>query len=307
MLFFASLSCMKGKVTLDAPCKLNLHLDVGERRPDGYHNLQSIFQLISLCDTLAATKIEKNECRVRCSGMALPADNTIARAFGAFRQHTGIKGGAAFELAKRVPSGAGLGGGSSDGAAAIRALDALYGTRLSMEEMEDMALKIGSDCPFFIRGGAALVGGRGEKIFRLEDAPKRYGALIWPDVHSSTREAYSLLDASRADAETAASLSEDVAAMQAEYLKAPSEWRFCNSFAPLLCAKYPSINKALADIREAGAAFCSMTGSGSAVFGIFNNERDAQEAHRRLSRLWASSFLFFFLAFSPDVTYHLTM
>ena len=305
---------MKNTVTTDAPCKLNIHLEVGAKRPDGYHNLTSLFQLISLCDTLKANIIEENECRILCREMALPNDNTIARAFEVFRQATGIKGGAAFELAKRVPSGAGLGGGSSDGAAVLRALDSLYGTNLSIEEMEAMALKIGSDCPFFIRGGAALVGGRGEKIFRLKDGPKRYGVLIWPGVNSSTKEAYSLLDAARASAgdvagcEAEKDLSEEAAAaMQAEYLKPPSEWRFYNSFAPLLRAKYPPIDRALSDIRDAGAAFCSMTGSGSAVFGIFDDERTAKKAHERLLGVRKSCFFFFSIAFSTNLTYNSVM
>ena len=298
---------MKDRATVAAPCKLNIHLEVGKRRADGYHNLQGIFQLISLCDTLAATKIEESECRVHCREMALPCGNTIARAFDAFRQATGIKGGAAFELIKRVPSGAGLGGGSSDGAAALRALNSLYGTNLSIEEMEAMALKVGSDCPFFIRGGAALVGGRGEEIFRLEDAPKRHGVLVWPNVHSSTKEAYAMLDAARESSGGADALKRDAASMQAEYRLPPAQWRFYNSFTPLLCGKFPSIGKALVDIKEAGAAFCSMTGSGSAVFGIFDDEREAKAAHGRLLRKGLSSFLFFFLAFSPNVTYHLTM
>ena len=292
---------MKSTVTIDAPCKLNIHLEAGARRPDGYHNLLSIFQLISLCDTLKATIIEENECRVHCSEMSLPKSNTITRAFEVFREATGIKGGAAFELTKRVPSGAGLGGGSSDGAAALRALNALYGTNLSIEEMEAMALKIGSDCPFFIRGGAALVGGRGEKIFRFDEAPKRYGVLVWPGVNSSTKEAYALLDAARESEGSIASedaaaraLEEAAAAMQAEYRLPPAEWRFYNSFTPLLCEKFPSIKEALTDLKEAGATFCSMTGSGSAVFGIFDDERAAKKAHERLLGVRKSCFFFFF-------------
>lgn len=293
------------KAELDAPCKINIHLDIRERRPDGYHNMQSIFQLVSLCDTLAASKTEDDECRVLCKGARLPADNTVTRAFSIFRLQTGIKGGASFKLEKRVPSPAGLGGGSSDGAAAIRLLDALYGTRLSIEEMEAMALQIGSDCPFFIQGGAALVTGRGEKIFRIDGAKKRFGVLVVPKANSPTKEAFFLLDASRSSesGKGAASRPAELedAAIASEYLRPPSEWRFFNSFTPILSAKFPSINRALIDLKDAGAAFCSMTGSGAAVFGVFEAESDADAALARLAPAWPNSYKFFFLAFSPDV------
>lgn len=293
------------KVSVDAPCKINIHLDVKERRADGYHNIESIFQLISLCDTLIATKIEEDECCVICREMILPADNTIARAFNIFKKQTGIKGGAFFELVKRVPSGAGLGGGSSDGAAALRALDALYGTRLSANEMEKIALKIGSDCPFFIRGGAALVSGRGEKLFRFSKAQRLFGVLIWPSISCPTKEAYALLDLSRASSPVSQasgeSAAEDAEIMLSRYLKAPNEWRFFNSFEDMLSKKYPPIKKALHDIRKTGVDFASITGSGSSVFGIFDNERKADNALAALSCAWQRCYKFFFLDFSPNL------
>ncbi len=300
------------KIIVDAPCKINLHLDVKEKRADGFHNIESIFQLISLCDTLSASRLENDgECRVFCRESSLPPDNTISRAFSVFRRKTGIKGGASFALEKRVPAAAGLGGGSSDGAAALRALDALYGTGLSAEELEAMALEIGSDCPFFIRGGTAFVSGRGEELFRFSRARNLFGVAIWPAVNSSTKEAYSLLDFSRAScsaaaycADTAAgtdTVKDRAADMLGEYLRPPKEWRFFNSFTDVLCAKYPPILKALSDLKSAGAHFCSMSGSGSAVFGIFEAAREAEEAFCMLSRLWQSCHKFFFLDFSPVV------
>ena len=145
-----------------APCKINLHLRVLERRRDGFHDIESVFQLISLADELSVSMAgDDRSCEVVSPLMALPRENTITAAVDAFRKKTGIAKGLRIKVSKRVPSGAGLGGGSSDAASVLMALDRMFGTALPRPELASMAASIGSDVPFFLCGGAAVVEGRG--------------------------------------------------------------------------------------------------------------------------------------------------
>ena len=285
------------RILAEAPCKLNLHLRAGRRRKDGYHEIESVFQLISVYDSLSVEETgAPGSCTVVCPDMPLPPDNTVARAVSAFRKKTGAGAGVEIRLQKRIPAGAGLGGGSSDAAAVLRALDRLFDTRLSARELADLALETGSDCPFFLDGRPALVSGRGEVIRPLASPARHSGILIWPGVFSGTKEAYRLLDASRAAGEP-----EEEAAfpLAEEYLRPPSAWRFFNSFTGPVGRAHPEIPAALEDLRRQGADFCGMTGSGSAVFGIFSAEDAEARAFAVLAAKWKCSFRFFFLAFSP--------
>lgn len=289
------------KIEIDAPCKINLHLNVKGIRSDGYHDIESIFQLISLSDSISvSTTNEAGGLILNCGGMDLPEDNTVSRAVMAFREKTGIKTGLEINLTKRVPSGAGLGGGSSDGAAVLRALDKLFSPGLSSGELEKLALEIGSDAPFFIKGCPSFVSGRGEFIRRL-DKPRLFpGVLIWPGVHSGTGEAYSLLDSSRKGMEHETREAEEVfTLLSREYALSPEKWTFFNSFTPVISEKYPPIKAAMDDIKDMGALFCEMSGSGASVFGIFDNEEKMSKAFRILSEKWENCYSFFLLAFSP--------
>ena len=148
-----------------AYAKVNLTLAVGEKRPDGYHEVVSVMQRVSLCDTLTAEQTREG-ITLTCSDPALPSgeENLAHRAASLFFRETGIAGGAALTLEKRIPSQAGLGGGSSDAASALLALRKLYAPALPDTELETMAAALGSDVPFFIRGGTQLATGRGEVL-----------------------------------------------------------------------------------------------------------------------------------------------
>lgn len=286
-------------IRVDAPCKINLHLRVLRRRADGFHDIESVFQLISVADGLSVSVTGMaGECRVTSPLMELPAVNTVTRAIEAFRAETGITDGIAVGLEKRVPAGAGLGGGSSDAAATLIALDRLFGTRLSLETLGTLAARIGSDVPFFLSGGAAIVEGRGERVTPIAARDDLYGVLLSPSVHSSTAEAYGLVDAWHVAGKDAAGVWPALAELEGMYRGSVDAWRFANSFTAPLEARYPVIREARLALAESGAVFAEMSGSGSSVYGFFADLASADAAYTRLSAHWKHCVKFLLLASS---------
>ena len=178
-----------------AYAKVNLTLAVGEKRPDGYHEVVSVMQRVSLCDTLTAEQTREG-ITLTCSDPALPSgeENLAHRAASLFFRETGIAGGAALTLEKRIPSQAGLGGGSSDAASALLALRKLYASALPDTELETMAAALGSDVPFFIRGGTQLATGRGEVLSPLPPLTDGWFVIVKPTESFSTPAMYRRLD-----------------------------------------------------------------------------------------------------------------
>ncbi len=288
---------MENSVQIFAPCKLNFHLAVTGLRPDGFHSIESLFQAVSLADALTVKEIPRREaCVVTCGAMELPARNTLTRAAELFRAKTGVSAGVSFVLDKRIPSGAGLGGGSSDGAAALRALDGLFRTGLSEGDFLELAAGIGSDVPFFVRGGAALVSGRGERVEPIVPRDDLSGVLVWPGVHSSTPRAYGLVDAWNSAGKGDPALGLRLGDLEAMYRRSPGEWRFANSFTGPVTEALPEVVEALADIRKTGADFAEMSGSGSAVFGIYGDPGKAAFARGILAKKWRICVDFLLLA-----------
>ncbi len=290
---------MTGIARLFAPCKLNLHLRVLGKRPDGFHGIESVFQLISLSDEL---EIElggpDSSCAIECVGMDLPNENTIAAAVERMRSLTGITSGIRVRVVKNVPSGAGLGGGSSDAAATLVALDRLWGANLSKDSLLAAAASIGSDVPFFLFGGAAIVTGRGEKIVPIQARSDLFGVLIWPGVASPTGAAYGLVDKARLrgfEREIDWPCVDDLAEM---YRSPVSEWKFRNSFTAPVETVLPSIREARLALRDSGAVYAEMSGSGSSVFGLFETESAAKIAQKALSSRWERCVQFLLLASS---------
>jgi 4-diphosphocytidyl-2-C-methyl-D-erythritol kinase len=190
----SSLSTSQPAIRLFAPAKINWALTIRGRRADGYHDLDTVFQALDWGDELVCRRSERDDCQIECDAPGVPTgpENLVWRAWRLMREtFPGRVGGLAVRLIKRVPAGAGLGGGSSDAVAALRAVDRLYGLRLGCARLEELAAGLGSDCPFFVRGGTALAGGRGE---RLRPIVNRLGAtwlvVAWPGFPSSTAEAY---------------------------------------------------------------------------------------------------------------------
>lgn len=251
-----------------ANCKINVGLDVLRRRPDGYHDLETaMYPVRGLYDVLEIRPAPDDA--FRATGLALdcsPADNLCMKAVRLMRERYGI-GGVAVMLDKRVPFGAGLGGGSSDATAVILAVDEIYGLHLSEEEWIDCAAALGSDTAFFVRNTPQLCSGRGERMEPLELDFEGLQLAIVPSAEGvSTREAYAGVRPAFPEVPLA------------ERLVRPIEkWQACvkNDFEPTVFAARPAIRQAKERLLSAGALFASMSGSGSAVYGLFDPRRRA--------------------------------
>jgi len=287
-----------------APAKINVHLEVKERRLDGFHDLESLFVCLDFGDELYFELSGKNGfwdlSLDRTSNPDiikedfLGENNLISRAVCIFREKTGFEHGIKCVLNKKVPLGAGLGGGSSNAASTLLALNELASTGLSENELLDMALSLGSDVPFFIKAGmektgksnAAWVKGRGEHIFPLLLSPSYPVLLVKPPFQSNTAEAFALLSKYRRKQATKVSgtivaaktrgLSE-TSDMEKIWACSPDKWPFFNDFLDVLPNKeiYQEI---LLELKNSGALFTGLSGSGSCCFGIFSEEKIAQTA-----------------------------
>ena len=266
-----------------AYAKINIGLDIVERRPDGYHNIDTIMQAVSLGDEIYLEKAPG--ITIKCSDSTIPVNksNTIYIAANAFFNKAGIdyqKNGVSVNLVKHIPSQAGLGGGSSDAAAMLRALNKLYCTNFSTSILRELALEVGSDVPFCIEGGTQRAKGRGEKLTVLSDFNNINIVIVMPDETVETAYAYSLY--TRAESPVHPDMQTIEKTILEKNLK---ELENCmrNTFESLIFTVKPAIEKAKHDILETGALSASLTGSGAAVFGIYNSKDSAQLAYLSLN------------------------
>ncbi|MCR5606309.1 MAG: 4-(cytidine 5'-diphospho)-2-C-methyl-D-erythritol kinase [Treponema sp.] len=283
-------------IHVSAPAKLNIGLSVLPVRGDGFHDIKSIFTEVSLCDELDVSLRDRNDksnilCSVNCSSMSLPEKNTITMTYKAFCELTGFSEKVHVELEKHIPSGGGLGGGSSDAASFLFALEALSGIKLSLKDEESIASKVGSDVFFFLhcgRGhtGCAVVTGRGELVEEFTPRADVYYLLLCPPVQSSTKEAYALVDLWYQQGKYSSWNIPTKEELKAMYNSPFSKWTFRNHFTPALEEKYPVIGQALADLKASGAVYAEMSGSGSSLFGVFSSEKARQQACEKLCHKW---------------------
>lgn len=266
-----------------AYAKVNLTLAVGEKRLDGYHEVVSVMQRVSLCDTLTAEQTREG-ITLTCSDPALPSgkENLTHRAASLFFRETGIAGGAALTLEKRIPSQAGLGGGSSDAASALLALRKLYAPALSDTELETMAAALGSDVPFFIRGGTQLATGRGERLTPLPRLADGWFVIVKPTESFSTPAMYRRLD------ELPPACTPPLPPLQGG-LPALASGLF-NRFEAAIPAG-SAVWDIKAQLAAYGALASLLSGSGSAVFGLFDTETAARAAVEALRPAWPEIFL----------------
>ncbi|MDR0722706.1 MAG: 4-(cytidine 5'-diphospho)-2-C-methyl-D-erythritol kinase [Treponema sp.] len=285
---------------IEAPCKINVHLQVKDRRPDGYHDLESIFVSLAFGDTLWVEGTEEKEgCTILMDWQApqaagrvppesvLPLEkNSIYRAVSLFRVETGFTGGIRVRVEKRIPLGSGLGGGSSDAASMLRALQILAAPNLPRRKLLEMALALGSDVPFFLWGGAAFVSGRGEQVLPLKAVAGLWVVLVYPGFPSNTAEAFCLLDQVRS--ESGVAQKEDMRDLIGALRGSPGSWPYRNDFLQVFldagnqeqAAVYRRI---VQELNGQGADFVGLSGAGSTCFGIFSNEGAAKEAGISLS------------------------
>ena len=268
---------MKNSLRVPAFAKINLCLHVLGRRPDGYHELRTIFQAISLRDTLELSLTRNPEIALEVSGAELSAgpDNLVYRALDALRTEIGYRGGVRTRLEKRIPVARGLGGGSSDAAAALLGLLRLTKKKVPLERLIEIAAGLGADVPFFLFGGRALAVNRGDEIYPLPDGPRRTVLVISPrEIGVSTKDAYQWISTELTN-----------------HSKPPKIWRFCalcwsrtgevsNDFEGPVFARHPRLGEIRDGLLQRGAAEAALAGSGSAVFGIFRNPAQARRAAR---------------------------
>jgi 4-diphosphocytidyl-2-C-methyl-D-erythritol kinase len=274
---------------LAAPAKVNLHLEVLDRRADGFHDLRSLFQAVDLADTLRLERTG-SDGPVTVRGMPeLPRESDlVVRAIELFRRRAGVREGVAAEIDKRIPIGAGFGGGSSDAAAALRCLQALFGSPLDEAALDDCAQALGSDVPFFLHGAAARVEGRGERVHRL--APRTDFTIVaaTPEESVATADAFAWLDADRGAGRATGRVrvrpaAGDARALERAYLSlSPDEWPFGSSFDESVAGRRPAV-AALLDRIEACGAAAHLTGSGSTVIALFSRRERAAACCRSLA------------------------
>lgn len=277
---------------VSCPAKLNFGLKVLPKRLDGYHDIESIFSTISLCDELEVKVTgTKDSCAVTCDSMELPQKNTITSTYAAFKELTGIElPGVSVNIRKHIPAGGGLGGGSSDAAGFLKALDLLCRTNLSTDAMNDIASKVGSDVFFFLRcdsnsRGCAVVTGRGENVRPISRRDDLHFLLIFPGLHSSTKEAYDLVDRHY----EAGGILEypQLDSLEEIYNQKVQNWNFVNTFTDVISSRYSIIKQAVFDLKKAGALFADMSGSGSTVFGVFDSKAALLNAQKKLGSDWS--------------------
>jgi 4-diphosphocytidyl-2-C-methyl-D-erythritol kinase len=262
-----------------ALAKINLDLRVLGLRPDGYHDLRTVFQTISLADTLEMefTPARRTSISVSCN-IEIPGDNLIERAAKLALDAMRVSGRVEMRLTKRIPMGAGLGGGSSDAAAVLLALPVLAGRTLKPRVVAELAGGLGSDVPFFLLGGTAVGLGTGTELYPLPERPPAAGLVIAPGIHVSTAGAYRDLDASRRL--TSEPLQNIISSFQSfvwEQGQASSE-RGVNDFERVVFASHPRLKSLRRQLERLGANPALLTGSGSAVFGVFSDRKDAVRA-----------------------------
>ena len=276
-------------VVARAHAKVNLDLRVLGTRPDGFHELRTVFQTLELHDTLiCAQRRGPFELKCRAPGVPVDATNLVWRAAAALWKALGRDGeprDAVITIKKMIPSESGLAGGSADAAAALVALARLWGGA-PLPLLREVAAAIGADVAFFLWGGTALGLGRGEEIYPLMDLPPHWIVVVRPPFGVSTAEAYSWYDEDRA-----AGLKEP---REIQLLPVPWPTRaaqMINDLEPPVVRRHPEIAALKAGLREGGAVAAAMSGSGSAVFGLFRSRASAAACLKPLTRAGSTALL----------------
>lgn len=305
-------------VTTFALAKINLGLKVKKARSDGFHNIASIFSTVNLRDELTVSLTDENNhqisdecCKVDCKSeiqenFVLPNENTLTKAYKAFCVLTDNKKGVYVKLKKRIPVGSGLGGGSSDASSFIQSLNLLFGTQLDESAQMKIAEKVGSDCFFFTKSlfdskskngfYVAFVEGRGEKVSRIEMRNDYSILLLIPEVSVSTKIAYDLVDKYYSLNKSLISKEKidkknftDKELFENIYKMPIKDWKklgLSNDFTNPIIENYPKIKNALNAMSLVGADFVDMSGSGSTIYGIFENQKKAITAKKMLESNW---------------------
>lgn len=267
------------RIRARALAKINLTLRVLARRDDGYHELRTVFQSLALHDTLTFTEAT-GAFALDCNDPSVPADdsNLVWRAAQSLWRADGRRGavrGVRVTLEKRIPAQAGLGGGSSDAAATLRALSGLWRLALPQVRLHAIARSLGADVPYFLSGGTALGVDRGDVLFPLADRPSQPVIIVRPPFGVSTRDAYAWWDAERENGRRIRPQGTDAHLPASE---------LGNDLEPPVADRHPEISRLTGRLRRLGAHYAAMSGSGSAVFGLFDDGRAAAAAMKAFTK-----------------------
>jgi 4-diphosphocytidyl-2-C-methyl-D-erythritol kinase len=272
-------------VRVNAFAKINLSLRVLGVRPDGYHELRTVFQSLALHDTLTISR-QHGAFRIECDDPTCPADSTnlIWRAASAAWKASGRRGAPrdiVVTLNKRIPMAAGLGGGSSDAAAALRALSKAW--RVDPARLPELAKSLGADVPYFLEGGTVLGLERGDLLFPLVDRPSSWVTVVIPSFGIITKEAFGWFDADRPSHSGAEAPPSTTSRLQgpSRLVQGPKLGPYNESVNDLqapVTRRHPEIGRIVSALRAAGASHAAMSGSGSAVFGLFDRRTGAVRA-----------------------------
>jgi 4-diphosphocytidyl-2-C-methyl-D-erythritol kinase len=265
-------------ITLKAPAKVNFRLDVLRRRPDGYHDLRMLMQRISLYDDIEIKTVATPGITVITNSAAVPdgPENIAWRAAEALLERSGCNTGIQIRISKRIPVAAGLGGGSSDAAATLMGMNELLGLGFTTEELMATGLQLGADVPFFIFGKTAIAEGIGEKLTEVPGLPQLPLVVVNPGIHVSTAWVYQNLQLT----------TEKVAAKIPVLYESAAELCgiLANDLEAVTISRFPVIREIKEELLAAGAVGALMSGSGSSVFAVFDNEKAASVAAGSLAR-----------------------
>jgi len=269
--------------TLPSFAKINLTLRVHGRRDDGYHEINTVFQTVTLHDELTFSALDNKRLELLCEAPDIPSDETnlVHRAAVALREHFGVARGAQVKLKKIIPAGGGLGGGSSNAAVALLGLAHLWELNTDRYTLAEIGAGLGADVPFFLTGGTALGTGRGTDIHPLTDLPPQHFLLVTPQVKVSTVEAYKSLNApALTKAVSPANLA--VSRVQAEISSSLYD-ALINDFERVVFHLYPEIERARDALVAVGASGALLSGSGSSVYGLFDSSERCSRARAALT------------------------
>jgi 4-diphosphocytidyl-2-C-methyl-D-erythritol kinase len=260
---------------IKSPAKINIGLKIIAKRPDGYHNLESVFQEISLYDDIYIEK-RKTGIRFSCNDPAIPSDdrNLCIRAFRLLQKSYGVKEGVDIRLVKKIPVGAGLGGGSSNSAACLKAFSKIFNLNLEFKDLMNHASRLGSDVPFFITGKTALVTGRGEVVTPIHFPVDYQILLAYPDLTVSTAEVFKNFEFGLT--EIPVGIKFEAVIFRVKTLEDLNRY-FYNDLEPIVQRLYPEVSELRRRLQDTGAKFVSMSGSGSAVYALFEPEKDLEK------------------------------
>lgn len=264
-------------MTVKAYAKINLYLDVLRKRPDGYHDIQTIIQTVNLYDLLSFQKLKKDEIRVICSDAIYPGGqkNLIWQAARVLKDYKSVREGVMVRVKKNIPISAGLGGGSADAAATFKALNLLWKLNLSPSEVISLSGQVGCDLPALILGGTVYAEGKGERVIRLPALPRFWAVLIYPGIPISTSRIYKLLSIR----ELTDSRKKINIVQQIRGVSQTSQLRkyLYNKLEKVVLKKYPGLERIRNKLIQQGAAGALVSGSGSTVFGILPNRRTGEK------------------------------